>query len=766
MEQNLNTIRMMNMIEKTRLPHLSKCLLLILSIFLGSCGYVDDKPLKNADVYRADQLQACKIDVDKLGEIFKQNQEEQIRCLKENFIQYTKYVKTSSSDSVNQNELGDFVRKIFQGQSDSIVKGLSIIFQLNMILLKDEAMKISKGNITPLFELLVNANREAIIITNALQDMGKAENQSKFFEIREVFKQSLERFASTTLNIMAAKAQQKLDDQRLNIKEFIIEAAKKIGNKDVDKELIETVLSLKQIMVGGDKEIISTTELSLLIKKIPQLMTLTFDVYYSDKSNFKSEAQQSKYYLEGLRELYQVFDFNQPNMKLVTVDQILNLAKTYIKDNSFDITKFKPSITALKKRLIGGDPESFCLYDIKTTLNLVLDVNERMYFDYVTYEIRADLMNSRKKITYQDLSPINPSDYSVLSTKRVAELTKNFNQLAAEFKYVRESSTTLPFYGISYRRTKYGFVESSLFRWFAQRMISSYGHIENGEAQVDLKEFNVFLLDMRPILEQFKLWSPNMDTFARNAVLLADLFQNQSNGDGLVNEREATEYITMVISASQAGDDFRTKLKDYCDPGINKDEALYDVRCFNQHFYQTFLVDVNLKKYFPRLNEYVNNVSIDEAQGYLRGIEGFARDINDPKIPMNKRDTILSIGSMINVETTFLRFDTNLDNIIDYNELMEAFKVYRPSIIALAKLKKEQEVFASSIFLYMVSKMEVPPNADWIDNISFFTFHKCVSSNWCRTTMMDPIEAKRLNIGSLLYYLVNSNGPKPANGRK
>ena len=170
---------------------------------------------------------------------------------------------------------------------------------------------------------------------------------------------------------------------------------------------------------------------------------------------------------------------------------------------------------------------------------------------------------------------------------------------------------------------------------------------------------------------------------------------------------------------------------------------------------------INYRKYFPRLLDYVNNVSFNEAQGYLRGIEGFARDINDPKIPINKRDTILTLGAMINVETTFLRFDTNNDNVIDYAELMEAFKVYRASIISLAGLKKEQEAYAPSIFLYMVSKMEVPPSGNWVDNLAFGAWHTCVSNRLCRTTMMDPIVAKRLNIGSLLYYLVNTTGTKP-----
>jgi hypothetical protein len=728
---------------------------------LGSCGYVSDKPPSNLNVYKADQLQACKIDIDKLGEIFKENQEEQIRCLKENFIQYTKYVKTANSDSVNQGELGDFVKKIFQGQSDSIVKGLSIIFQLNMILLKDEAQKISKGNITPLFELLVTANREAIIITNTIQDMGKPENQDRFFEIRDVFKASLERFAEATLKIMATKSAE-AKDQTLNIKDFIIDASTKLGNKEVDPEVIESLLFAKQVLVSGNKELITTSELQTLIKKIPKLLTLTFDIYYSTSKNFKNEAQQSNYYLQEIKSLYTIIDFKQNDFKLITVDQLLKVIKTYYKDSKIDIVKFKPTIIALKSKIIGGNPEVITLNDLKKSLDLVVEVNERVYFDYVTFDVRSDLLkNTKRKLSYQELSPINPTEYSILSTNKIAELTKNFNQLAVEFKYLRESSTTLPYYGTLYKRSKYGMVETSLFRWFGNKMIKGYGHIENGESQVSLLEFQNFLVDMKPVLEEFKLWSPNFETFARNAVLLADLFQNQSNGDGLVNEREATEYIGMILSASQASDDFRNRLKDYCDPGINTEDSLFDVKCFNDHFFEVFLNHVNYKKYFPRMAEYVNASPLTEVQAYLRGIEGFARDINDPKLPINKRDNILILGSMINVETTFLRFDTNLDNTIDYNELMEAFKVYRPSIIALAKLSKEQEVYAPSIFLYMVSKMEIPPNNDWMDNLKFYSFHKCVSSNFCRTTVLDPIVAKRLNIGTLLYYLVNQTGAKP-----
>jgi flagellar motor component MotA len=128
--------------------HLALCLLVLIT---AGCGYVSDKPIQ--DTVNRQEMQTCKIDPAKLAEIFKKDQREQIRCIQENFVQFTKYVRTNSAGSVNETDLNEFIRKFFQGQSETIVKGLSVIFQLNMILLKDEADSISKGNISPLFDL-------------------------------------------------------------------------------------------------------------------------------------------------------------------------------------------------------------------------------------------------------------------------------------------------------------------------------------------------------------------------------------------------------------------------------------------------------------------------------------------------------------------------------------------------------------------------------------------------------------------------------------
>lgn len=707
-------------------------------------------------------MQPCKIDASKLGEIFKADQKEQIRCLQENFIQFTKYVRTKNPGSVTESEINQFVRKFFEGQSDSIVKGLSLIFQLNMLLLRDEADRISRTNISPLFELLVHVNQEAIEITSILKEMDDEKNQGRFWELRERFNATVNRFTNFTIELIKKSPNVQ---QKLNIKTFILDVSKKLGNKEIDTDTIDSLIFLKRILVAGDKEVITSDELESLIKKLPGILSLSFDLYYVKGTNFASDRDHMRFYYKNLNELYKIIEFNQKDFELFTIDQILKLAQEFAKDRNMDVRKFKPSVVAIKTRLIGGTTESFSLKDLRNVLDIVNDGVERNYFNNVTYNAFAQILGSNKPIDY--LPQLNqPDDYDIFSKMRVAELHKDFQDVAVNIRYFRDEKAHIPTYGNDIVRNKKGFIEAAMLKWGASKLLKGYGHKNaQGQMQVTMEEFQTFLFDMKPILEEFKLWSPNPQTFARNAILLADLFQNKSNGDLEVNETEAIEYIQMILSAVQITDKFREDLSTQCDTGINKDDPVYAVECFNEHFFDSILNRLQYKKYFPRLNDYVKNTPATEVQEYLKGVEGFARDNNDPKLPINKRDNILILGAMLNIESTFIRFDANRDNVIDYNELTEAFKVYKPSIISLAKLKPSEEVYAQSIFLYMVSKMEIPPTGTWMQSATFFSFHKCASWEWCRNKMMDPIVAKRLNVGKLLYYMVNQNTIASARGK-
>ncbi len=738
--------------KKFQLQHMLHCLVLISAIILASCGYVSDKPPVNTDVYKTDELQACKIDISKLGEIFKADQKAQIRCLQENFIQFTKYVRSKDSGSISETELNAFIKKFFKGQSDSIVKGLSLLFQLNMLLLKDEATKISRNNISPLFDLLVKVNQEAIIITQVLKEMSDDNNQGHFWELRGKFNASVTRFSEGTISIIEKSPG---IQQKLNIKDFIIEIANKLGTKEINPETIDSLIFLKRILVGGDKEIITSDELKLIISKLPKILTLSFDLYYVKNTNFKSDADHARFYLTNVRDLYSIVQFNQNDFQLFTIDQILQLTDGFAIERN--MKKFKPSVVSIKSRLIGGDKESFSLRDLKVILDMTHDFIERSYFNIVSYNSYRFTLEKNVAIDRIDRVDI-PELNEMFSLRRITELHQDFQDTAVNIRYFRSEKEGVPYYGNEFKRNKKGFLEVSLIKWGAAKLLKGYGHKNSfGQPQVSLAEFELFLNEMRPILEELKLWSPTPETFARNAILLADLFQNKSNGDLEVNLTEATEYIQMIFSSVEISDKFRTSLSSFCDSGINREDPIFETACFNSHYFDTVLNQLNHKKFFPYLNDYVKNAPATEVEEYLKGVEGFARDNPDPQIPVNKRDSILVLGAMLNIESTFIRFDTSKDNIIDFKELTEAFKVYKSAIISVAKLKQNEEVFAESIFLYMVSKMEIPPTGTWMQSAKFFTFHKCVSFDFCRETFMDKIEAKRLNIGKLLYYMVNQN---------
>ena len=737
-------------------------LILLTSLFLCSCGYVSDKPVENADLYRADQLQTCKIDVSQLNEIFKVNQIEQIRCLEENFIQFTRYVRAKNPGSVSEAELGMFVKKFFRGQSDSIINGLSLIFQLNMILLKDEADRITNTKISPLFELLINVNKEAVIITNIIKTLDNQKNQHYFWDMKKQFAESIERFSKITIEIIDSNAG--ASNQILNINNFILDIGNKIGNGKIEQKNIDAFIFIKKALIGGDEHTITSNELKRIITKLPSILNLVFDIYYVKSENFKTESEERKFYLISIRNLYQLIEFNQKDFELLSSDELVHIARKLLKN--VDVRSFQESVEILKVKLLGGSNKSFTLKDLDALLNMAHDYFEKIYHLSITYDDPTilQLLSQKRMLQSSELVLKNLAGYDVFrDPKRLSQLNTSFIDTATAFRYFRIPTTGAPFYENKIERSKKGFIELNIAKWLSWKLLNSYGHLDQQkQMQLTIDEFSKFLLDAKPILTEFKLWSPNFQSFSRNAVLLADLFQSHSNGDQKININESTEFLIMLLTAVHISDKIKPELNHFCDSGINADDPLFDKSCFNENFFELLLNKLNFKNSFPRLHKYYSKAGNEETIQYLLGIEGFARDDDRPGVPVNSRDMTLITGAMLNIESTFIRFDKNADNIIDYNELDEAFLTYKQSIISLAALKPEKEKYAKGIFMYMVSKMEIPKITTLSETAEFAIFNTCVQDKRCRDFFMDKIEAKRLNIGKLLFYMVNQNAPSPS----
>ncbi|MBY0413010.1 MAG: hypothetical protein K2Q18_02540, partial [Bdellovibrionales bacterium] len=537
----------------------------------------------------------------------------------------------------------------------------------------------------------------------------------------------------------------------------VIDMSTKIGDGgDLDAETINCFIFLKKVLVGGEEEVVTTTELRDLIEKLPRLLNLVFDVYYAKSENFNGPSEEMKFYLISTRNFYNSVNFYQPDFELINSKELVTVAEKFIKN--YDVKTFQPSIEALKVRFVGGKPDSITLKDLEIVTNMVHDFFEKSYFNNITYEDVGNKTLLAKPTPIKDKELVFKSitGYELFPYQaRLDQLFASFKETAVTFRYFRDSSKSA-LYDTAYSRNAKGFNEVNIATWVSAKLLKAYGTPDpKGVMQLSMDQFSKFLLDAKPILVELKLWSPNFTSFSRNAVLLADLFQQQSNGDQLINLYEGTEYIGMLLTAVDVSGQFSENLTSLCDPGINTDDPVYDTSCYNQNFYNVMLNKLGFKKSFPRLDKYFHTVSREESMNYLNGVEGFARDDNTPGVLVNRRDSTLIIGALINIETTFIRFDKNKDNIIDYDELSEAFFTYKNSIISLAELGPDKVQYAKSIFLYMVSKMEIPPTGTILTDLKFKAFDTCVNWDFCRNNTMDPVVAKRLNIGKLLYYMVN-----------
>lgn len=726
---------------------------------LTACGYVTDKPVADATVFQSSELQSCVIDVAQLNNIFKTNQAEQIRCLEENFLQFSKLVRSRSSEAVNEDELSSFVTKFFKGQSESIINGLNLIFQLNMILLKDDSSKITNKNISPLFNFLIEINKEAVVINETLKIMNNPLNQSRFWELKNKFSDSVDRFSKATIQIINKTPGL---EQNLNIRKFVIESTSKLSDLKVTDEDIDTFIFVKKMLIGGDSETISSYELRDLIVKLPRILDLFFDAYYVQKENFKSDNDQALFYLNLVKEAKNIIRFNQENFTLFKIKNGLDLAKFFI--NDYDSKSFVSSIENLKSHFIKGERNLFTLRDLDVTIGMALDFFEKIYYNSTTYDYPENfkILNSNTEIKKFPFKKI--PEHEIFSTKRLKELHESFADTAISFRYFRNKISGSTIYDTKIQRNKFGFMEVNIAKWISTKLLMSYGHLnpsqkENNEWQISMDEFSAFLLDTKPILEKMGLWTTSFKTFSRNAVLLADLFQEQSNGNQNIDVNEATEYLGMLLTAINLSDKLSNKLVEKCSPIVSNNDKAFDANCFNDHFYDFLLNDLNYKESLPRLYQYIHSVPSEEALDYLKGVEGFARDDNRPEVPINKRNSTLIIGALLNIETTFVRFDKNSDNILDYDELTEAFQIYKAAIISLANLDADKEKYAKSIFMYMASKMEIPKTGSFIQDIKFASFHSCLKKTFCRNNFVGTIEAKRLNVGKLLFEMVNQPLP-------
>lgn len=1204
-----------------------KIFLFIFALALASsCGFIDDEPVKDQDTFVSPELgSTCDLDPNQFGNILDTDIEAQIKCLEENFIQFSRYVRSGDRTTISEGDLTNFIRVFFKENTDTIIQGLKLIFEINMLLLKDEANSINRDNITPFFRLLLTVNKEAIIITKTLSEMQKEKDAEKLFKKRRVLRSSLERFSKTSLDIIKRPGTLA---KVLNLKEFLLNLNDRIdlGTTVIDEKLVNALLFIKKLFLGGKKETLTSLEIELAINKIPKLLLMATDFAIIEETHFKDKNAYLVFQQNILKRFKKMIFPIAETDTLFSMEDLYILAERMSSENdNFDLRKYEKIFDSVKKDLIGGDPKVFNFREFKFLLSYIevsiegLKVYERhleltkdiqsktlaqkelikveylkyvskharntkkilvrnggmpekvdiltfvktlskeldgfevdvnfidaifglkivisggvknlltleelcdaleksnalasLYFDFRflndSYEkdsskkwnflgealsqifpilnnedslvsmsledvkiiltelfcdkselkelggikltpleveafvtalkehifthtpkeitigemtsllklsqigmkalefiqlfdeksklakldpdaisifsdeveasarslevmVQRDLNGLKyinKKIDYLELvkliapileedeegkkkkkkmpildivknfkplktlffggkrqhitfdeittfsfkissyaksffeikntqfknevndvkkwqmllrnfipikknlvlekeldyfnanevmnslnwymnfdipkeeiidytkfattvinfkgrvlhqrkdpkfdpttdptmaifkashistfveyahealellefnemtylkfekqmskkTPITYlnlygySDYPNIRRSSIYSLRKDFFYIASKYRHYTETvkrkddegnplTRFIQYFGKDIKRTKYGFIQSSIVRLALKKVLLGYSKKVGSIDAVDLDNMNMLLLDFKPVLEEFNLWTENFSTFSENTILLGDLFQNTSDGDNAINLDEGVEYANMVMVAVSLGDEIMLELRADCPNLGNENDLAFSPTCYRPHFLDSWLNRLSYQNVFPKLNRYLNSTDEEEVYDFVRKTEGFARDYDDPNIAMNIRDYTLLIGALLNIESTFVRFDTNDDNVIDTRELDEAFKIYESSIVKIAELNGWKKMFSKTVFYFMVKYMKIPSQSE------VMTYHFNLNAN---PFYKENIKAKRLNIGALLYNLIQYRSNTP-----
>ncbi|HAZ12009.1 MAG: hypothetical protein A2X86_06840 [Bdellovibrionales bacterium GWA2_49_15] len=703
---------------------------------LAGC-FKKDAPLES-DSYDVGNFQnSCKIDADRLKKLLEVDVTADITCVENNLKQFSEFVNRPDSNIVRREDLEKFINKFFVKESNAMIKSLRFLFELNTLLLRDQRHQISVQNIHNIFDLVRMANRFGAPINHILKKI--VDEKKNYWDFRPQIEYLLTNLTKDFVEILGRA---RGPSSQLNVMEFITELKKSMDLSDdqFDLELIESFLFVKKLFIGGDRATISTDEITAIIPKVGQAVLLVFDfVYYLD-ANAPEKKDKALFFLQRTRLLGNLFYPWGADEHIFKHNELINVVEKLTEGKfDFKIRNIEESIVNVKTKLIGSDANIYTFGDINKVLSWGVAVFEQYYFNDITFEYMKDAMESPDPL--KDLVRPELPEYAEFARPRVFELWTEFKAIVTQYR-VFHSPENIQYYSNSYKRFLYGINLQTVLRFGLGKALAAYGHPKIDPATgkplfmaATINELRTLLLDVKTAMVEFDLWPHFFERFLSEAMNSSDLFQYQSDGDGLIRLDEATEYVANILSSRTLALDMYEALKAHC-PVVDVENKSFEVQCYRQYFFSTLMNDLKYERYFPKLYDYLVFSPDAEIEQFLISVESFAKEIRDINVPMSTVDIGRLFVSLSNIETTFIRYDMNYNNIMDRDEIEQGWIVFKQTIMGFAKLKPSQETLGKSIYLFILKKMKVPST---IEAVFFHLFGN-----------KKDVTARRLNIGAIL----------------
>jgi hypothetical protein len=703
-----------------------------MALVLSSCG-LGDKGVEDQLVYDIGQLQqTCELNTERLSKILETEITKDIACLENNIDQFVRYVRRENPAYVSRAELERFVNKFFPGDAEVVRDLLSLVYDLNSLLLKDPEDRISVTKIPVLFQLFYVVNQEGRSLYQKLNGL----DGQIYWERRQGIFEDIEHLA---IKVFAKMNSVGGEVYQININDFLLELIDilNLGEQDIDIDLIDSFLFAKRLIAGGDSRVITTADLLGVLPRASDIALTALDLLNVADKKFHDTSEEWFFYLDMIKSFKSFFHPWDEDAEILTHDNLLNVAERLL-DNKYRMERMSESVKHLKDRLVGGDKNVWSFRDVTTLVLIVEDLLGMMYFNDVSFTALEDQMRSSKVIT--KITRPNLSQYHIYPQDKVKEYWTHFEYMALTYRYFSDEDG-YNHYFTEFKRFKKGFNQVSLFRWLMTKVVNTYGHLPEGQhrKEVSVDDARIFMREVEGAARELGLWPLDIERFVSEAVNGSDLFQYHGNGNGTSDVEELTGYVSTIFSATKKADHVYKRLQAYC-PMVGDNADAFEVPCYREHFLHIFFNELKLNVYFDRLTAYVHSNGMEEAQQYLINLELYSREIPDMRVPMTKTDLVRLVIAFSNTEAAFIRFDKDANGILTRTELDQAFLIFRNLLVTTGKLEGKSEEIIKSVFFYLVKEMRIPTTTQLV------WFHVFGDK--------DKVTATRFNISAILSFFV------------
>jgi hypothetical protein len=233
-----------------------------------------------------------------------------------------------------------------------------------------------------------------------------------------------------------------------------------------------------------------------------------------------------------------------------------------------------------------------------------------------------------------------------------------------------------------------------------------------------------------------------------------NLFTPLSNGDSYLDQDEITIYLAQMGSIGAMSARVESFVNEAC--GTDAFDV-YGYRwmkpqCFRDMYFSGY---EEYWKHMPGLTQYYREMKPAAQRRFRIALENGARRFGYSNELIGEWDLQGLAGIAQYVEGIFRRYDGDASGIINLEELMEAFPVFRGDLAAFGKIDPDQTTILEAAFTYTV-RFGIPPTLDVMGGAHFV--------GWLASKPAWTIKADRAALYNVLAAL-NPKETPPSSGQ-